>query len=322
MPMRIAILTSGGDSPGMNAAIRSAVRVAKNRGWTVFGVRRGYEGLMAGELEEMTARSVSNIIQRGGTILRSSRSKVFMAPEGQQKACDILTEYGIQGLIVIGGNGSFKGAYELSKIWAGQIVGIPGTIDNDLYGTDLTIGFDTAVNTAIEAIDRVRDTADAHERVFVVEVMGRHSGYIALEAAIASGAEEVLVPEIKITIKDLHERLQAGRERGKTSSIVVVAEGSHGGAFEVAKKLHDDFGSDCRVVVLGHIQRGGKPSAVDRVLATKLGSYAIDVLEARHSLVMVGQVRGVLMMTPLEKTWQTQKALDAYLFRLGQILES
>ncbi len=323
MPMRIAILTSGGDSPGMNAAIRSAVRVAKDRGWTVFGIRRGYEGLIAGELDEMTPRSVSNIIQRGGTILRSSRCKEFTTLLGQQKAASILNAYGINGLIVIGGNGSFRGACDLSKIWPGQIIGIPGTIDNDLSGTDLTIGFDTAVNTAIDAIDRIRDTADAHERIFVVEVMGRHSGYIALQAAIASGAEEVLVPEVYVDLKDVYERLQAGRKRGKTSSIIVVAEGSkYGGAFDVAKTLKETYGCDCRVVILGYIQRGGSPSAVDRVLATKLGSYSIDVIEAGHHLVMVGEVRGVLVMTPLEKTWEMQKPLDAYLFRVAQVLES
>lgn len=321
--MRLAILTSGGDSPGMNAALRSIVRVAKYKGWSVVGVRRGYEGLIQADFEEMTARSVSNIIQHGGTILQTSRSKEFMQHEGQAKAAHALKEAHINGLIVIGGNGSFRGAVALSKLWDGQIVGIPGTIDNDLYGTDLTIGFDTAVNTAIDALDRIRDTAEAHERLFVVEVMGRHAGYIALQAGIAGGAEEVLVPEIDMPLQEVYDRLAAGKLRGKSSFILVVAEGNtHGGAVEVAAMLTNRWGIDCRVVILGHIQRGGVPTAIDRVLATKLGGFAVDCIEAGKHLVMVGDVKNELVTTPLEETWLHHKPLDTYLLKISRMLES
>ena len=321
--MRIAILTSGGDAPGMNAAIRASVRVAKNYHWTVFGVNRGYRGLLMGELDEMGSRSVSNIMQRGGTILRSSRCKEFETEEGRQEAKRTLEAYGIEGLIVIGGDGSFRGANHLAEVWQGKIIGVPGTIDNDLYGTDFTIGFDTAVNTALEAIDKIRDTAEAQERYFLVEVMGREAGYIALEAGIAGGAEEVLVPEIETDLKEIHKRLMQGKQRGKTSSIVIVAEGNReGNAFEVASKLKKLCGSDYRVVVLGHIQRGGSPTAQDRILATKLGAYAVDLLKEGQSGVMAGEINGQLCTTLLHETWQKKKPLDPYLLRLGLILET
>jgi 6-phosphofructokinase 1 len=321
--MRIAILTSGGDAPGMNAAIRSIVRVAKVQNWTVFGVRRGYRGLIYGELDEMGSRSVSNILQRGGTVLRASRCKEFETDEGLQQAKRTLEAFGIQALIVIGGDGSFHGAVALGKIWDGQIIGVPGTIDNDLVGTDFTIGYDTAVNTAVEAIDKIRDTAEAQERCFLVEVMGREAGFIALEAGLSGGAEEVLVPEVKTDLAEIHKRLMQGKQRGKTSSIVIVAEGNQeGSAFEIAAKLKKLCGSDYRVVVLGHIQRGGSPSARDRILATKLGSYAVDLLAEGKTGVMAGEVRGELVATPLETTWATKKPLDPYLFKLNAILET
>ncbi len=321
--MRIAILTSGGDAPGMNACIRSAVRVAKSLNWTVFGIKRGYRGLIYGELEEMGSRSVSNIIQRGGTILRASRCKEFETDEGLQQAKRTLEAFGIQALIVIGGDGSFHGAVALAKIWDGQIIGIPGTIDNDLVGTDITIGYDTAVNTAVWAIDKIRDTAEAQERYFLVEVMGREAGFIALDAGLSGGAEEVLVPEIHTDLGEIHKRLMQGKQRGKTSSIVIVAEGNHeGSAFEIASKLKKLCGSEYRVVVLGHIQRGGSPTARDRILATKLGAFAIDVLAEGKTGVMVGEVRGDLVTTPLEDTWKTKKPLDPYLLRLNTILET
>lgn len=321
--MRVAILTSGGDAPGMNACIRSSVRAAKSQNWTVFGIRRGYRGLIYGELDEMGSRSVSNIIQRGGTILRASRCKEFETEEGLQQAKRTLEAFGIQGLIVIGGDGSFRGAAALSKIWDGQIIGAPGTIDNDLFGTDYTIGFDTAVNTAVEAIDKIRDTAEAQERYFLVEVMGREAGFIALEAGLSGGAEEVLVPEIHFELAEIHKRLMLGKQRGKTSSIIVVAEGNReGGAFEIASKLKKLCGIDYRVVVLGHIQRGGSPTARDRVLSTKLGAYAIDVLAAGKSGVMVGEVKGELTTAPFEQTWSQKKPLDPYLLRLNTLLET
>ncbi len=321
--MRIAILTSGGDAPGMNAAIRASIRVAKSYHWTAFGVHRGYKGLILGELEEMGSRTVSNIMQRGGTILRSSRCKEFETDEGRDLARQTLKAYGIEGLIVIGGDGSFRGAHHLSQVWDGQIIGVPGTIDNDLYGTDFTIGFDTAVNTALEAIDKIRDTAEAQERYFLVEVMGREAGYIALEAGIAGGAEEVLVPELQTDLREIHSRLMAGKQRGKTSSILIVAEGNReGSAFEVAQKLKKLCGSDYRVVVLGHIQRGGSPTAQDRILATKLGAFAVDMLKEGKTKVMVGEIHGNLCTTPLEETWQKKKPLDPYLLRLGLIMEN
>jgi len=321
--MRLAILTSGGDAPGMNAAIRSAVRTAKKLNWTVFGVQRGYHGLIYGELEEMGSRSVSNIIQRGGTILRTSRCKEFTTDEGQQQAKRTLEAFGIQGLIVVGGEGSFHGAAALAKIWTGQIIGVPGTIDNDLYGTDWTIGFDTAVNTALDAIDKIRDTAEAHERYFLVEVMGRESGFIALEAGLSGGAEEVLVPEIQVELTDIHKRLMLGKQRGKTSSIIVVAEGNHAGsAFDIATKLKKLCGIDYRVVVLGHIQRGGIPTARDRVLATKLGAYAVDMIATGKSGAMVGEIKGELVICPFQETWAKKKPLDTYLLELNSILET
>jgi len=320
--MRIAILTSGGDAPGMNAAIRSAVRMAKNLNWTVFGVKRGYRGLVYGELDEMGSRSVSNIIQCGGTILRASRCKEFTTEEGQIQAKRTLDAYGIEGLIIIGGDGSFRGAHALSKIWSGKIVGVPGTIDNDLYGTDFTIGYDTAVNTAVEAIDKIRDTADAQERYFLIEVMGRDAGFIALAAGLSGGAEEILVPEIRTELADIHRRLMLGKQRGKTSSILIVAEGTQeGNAFEVAAKLKDICGSDYRVVVLGHIQRGGSPTAADRILATKLAAYAIDTINEGKTGVMVGEIQNELITTPLEETWMKKKPLDPYLLRINKILE-
>jgi 6-phosphofructokinase 1 len=321
--MRIAILTSGGDAPGMNASLRSSVRVAKSLNWTVFGVRRGYRGLIYGELDEMGSRSVSNIIQRGGTILRASRCKEFETEEGLQQAKRTLEAFGVQGLIVIGGDGSFRGAVALSKVWDGQVIGVPGTIDNDLVGTDLTIGFDTAVNTAVDAIDKIRDTAEAQERYFLVEVMGREAGFIALEAGLSGGAEEILVPEIHCDLGEIHKRLMQGKQRGKSSSIIVVAEGNHeGNAFEIAAKLKTLCGIEYRVVVLGHIQRGGSPTARDRILATKLGSYAVDLLAEGKTGVMAGEIKGELVATPLELTWTTKKPLDPYLMRLNTILET
>jgi 6-phosphofructokinase 1 len=321
--MRIGILTSGGDAPGMNAAIRSAVRSAKNQNWTVFGIKRGYRGLIYGELDEMNSRSVSNIIQRGGTILRTSRCKEFETEEGLQQAKRTLEAYGIQALMVIGGDGSFHGCVALSKVWDGQIVGLPGTIDNDLVGTDYTIGYDTAVNTAVEAIDKIRDTAEAQERFFLIEVMGREAGFIALDSGLSGGAEEIMVPEIHTELTDVYKRLMQGKQRGKTSSIVIVAEGNHeGNAYEIGNKLKKLCGIDYRIVVLGHIQRGGSPTARDRILATKLGAYGIDVLAQGMTGVMVGEVKGDLVTTPLNQTWESKKPLDPYLLRLISVLET
>lgn len=321
MAKRIGILTSGGDAPGMNAVIRSVVRVGISQGWKVMGIYGGYQGLLAGDLVELNARSVSNIIQRGGTILRTSRCEEFKTPEGREKAKNVLVEEGIDGLVLVGGDGTFHGGVALGEIWKGSIIGLPGTIDNDVWGTDFTIGYDTAINTALDAIDKIRDTAEAHERVFLVEVMGRLAGFIALEACIAGGAEEVLVPEYPSHLQDICDRLIDARKRGKTSSIIVVAEGnSHGSAFEVAKKLQAKTNAHYRVVVLGYVQRGGKPSARDRVLATKLGAYAIQVLDQGVSGVMVGEVGGRLVTTPLRETWERKKPLDPTLLSIAPLL--
>jgi 6-phosphofructokinase 1 len=314
---RIAVLTSGGDSPGMNAAIRSVVRTAHFRGLEVFGVLRGYRGLMEGAFEELGPRSVSNIIQRGGTILKTSRHGDFRTHKGLTQAAKMLDSRNIDGLIAIGGNGTYNGAIDLGKVWKKQIVTAPGTIDNDLYGTDSTIGYDTAVNTALEAIDKIRDTADSHERFFLIEVMGRHAGFIALDVAISGGAEEVLIPEMKESITVLGKRLLASEKKGKLSNILIVAEGSlHGGAFETAKKLTAVTGHDYRVVVLGHMQRGGTPTAADRILASELGSFAVEQLLKGKTGVAVGKRNGILVTTPLKEAVNRQKKVSAYLLNL------
>ncbi|MCM8775291.1 MAG: 6-phosphofructokinase [Candidatus Omnitrophica bacterium] len=318
---RIAVLTSGGDAPGMNAAIRAVVRCAIYHGLEVFGILRGYQGLLDNEFIELKPRSVSNIIQRGGTILKTSRSPEFQAVRGRQKAKANLERMRMDGLIVIGGDGTYRGAYELEKIWLGKIIGMPGTIDNDLYGTDFTIGYDTAVNTALQAIDKIRDTADAHERFFVVEVMGRHAGFIALDVSISGGAEEVLIPETKTNIKEIAQRLSLARRKGKTSSIIIVAEGDEeGGAYQVAERLKKLSGCEYRVVVLGHVQRGGSPTAADRILATELGAFAVDELIKGTSGVAVGKVGGKLRTVPFRETFGRKKAIDQFLLKLTSVL--
>lgn len=312
----IGLMTSGGDAPGMNAAIRAVVRVALGHGFRVLGFHRGYEGILQEQFQEMDARSVSNIVHRGGTILKTARSKEFLTLAGREKAARNLDRLGIRSLVLIGGDGTFRGAIDLAKIWKGQLIGIPGTIDNDLYGTDFTLGFDTAVNTAVEAIDKVRDTADSHERFFLIEVMGRHSGHIAVAVGFATGAEEILIPEERVDIRAMCERLCAGRRRGKTSSIIVVAEGVKGGAYRVAEELKKLSKNEYRVCILGHIQRGGSPTAADRLLATKLGGYAVDLLRRGQTDVMAGEVCGKLVATPFRRGTQHMKKLDGYLLKL------
>ena len=319
--MRIGILTSGGDAPGMNAAIRSVVRVAASREWSVCGIRRGFSGLIQGELVEMTPRTVANVLQRGGTILKTSRSPEFFEPEHRERARAVLEENGVLGLVAIGGDGTLKGAHELAKIWSGRVVGVPATIDNDVSGSDDTIGFDTALDTALDAIDKIRDTAASHERLFLVEVMGRHSGFIALGVCTAGGAEDIFVPEVSTDFDACCERLVEARKRGKAMSILIVAEGEHeGGAFAVAEKLKARTGFEYRVTVLGHIQRGGSPTARDRILATKLGAYAVEAISEGKTDVMVGEVASRLTTTPLEETWTRKKDLDPYLLKLIPIL--
>lgn len=318
---RIAVLTSGGDSPGMNAAIRAVVRCAHFSGLEVWGVMRGYRGLMEGAFEKLVPRSVSNIIQRGGTILKTSRHGDFRAQKGLRQAAHQLDSREIDGLVAIGGNGTYGGALDLSKVWKGRIITLPGTIDNDLYGTDSTIGYDTAVNTALEAIDKIRDTADAHERFFLIEVMGRHAGFIALDVAISGGAEEVLIPEKKEPIAALGRRLVASEKCGKLSNILIVAEGSaHGGAFETAKKLRAITGHDYRVVVLGHMQRGGSPTAADRILASDLGCFAVEQLMRGKTGVAAGRRNGRLVLTPLKEAIHRNKQISPHLLRILPVL--
>jgi len=318
---RVGVLTSGGDAPGMNACLRAVVRTGIYNKLEVIGIQRGYAGLLEGDMTEMNLSSVSNIIQRGGTIIKTARSEEFKTYEGREKAVEILDKAGIDGLIVIGGDGTFRGAYELHQIWDKQIIGVPGTIDNDVYGTDWTIGYDTAVNTALDAIDKIRDTAASHERLFFVEVMGRYAGFIALEVGIAGGAEEILIPETRTDLNRIAEELAIGRARGKTSSIIVVAEGDEaGGAFNIARKVKEISGIDYRVVVLGHIQRGGSPTAKDRVLASKLGAAAIEAILQGETNKMVGEIGGKIVLTPSGDTWGKKKEIDWDLYKLGAIL--
>ncbi|MEZ4904591.1 MAG: 6-phosphofructokinase [Spirosomataceae bacterium] len=322
---KIAVFTSGGDAPGMNACIRAVVRSALYYGLEVYGIRRGYNGMIAGDIYQMTSHSVSNIIQRGGTILKSARSKEFMTPEGRKKAYDQIQKHGIQGLIAIGGNGTFTGATLFYDEYGIPTVGAPGTIDNDLYGTDFTIGYDTAVNTALEAIDKIRDTADSHDRVFFIEVMGRDSGYIAIQSGIAGGAEIVMVPEVLTPISEVVETLKQGWNRSKSSSIIVVAEGDEeGNAAEVAEKIKARVVGDIdiRVTTLGHIQRGGIPTAYDRILASRLGLGAIEGLMNGEKNVMVGVVNNAIVYTPFKDTIRLPKPINEDMLRMVKILST
>jgi 6-phosphofructokinase 1 len=298
----IGILTSGGDSPGMNAAIRAAVRTGVFLGLNVFGIRRGYQGMIEGDVFQMKTTDVSNIIQRGGTILKTARSKEFMTDEGMKKAYDQVKAHNIEGLLLIGGDGTFRGANAFFEKYAIPAVGMPGTIDKDLSGTDFTIGFDTAVNTAVEAIDKIRDTADAHNRLFVVEVMGRDAGYIALYSGISCGAEDILIPEEVTDIEIVLERIASDERRHKNVHIIVVAEGDdYGGGSDVSAKIIARFPQlDVRTSILGHIQRGGSPTYADRVLASRLGHAAVNALVAGKTQVMAGIMNDEVVFTPFE----------------------
>ncbi|AXT53549.1 6-phosphofructokinase [Aquimarina sp. BL5] len=298
----IAVLTSGGDAPGMNAAIRAVVRACSYYEIDCFGVYKGYEGLIHNEMEKLNARSVRNIINKGGTFLKSARSKDFRTEEGRKKAYDNLVKNNIDALIVIGGDGSFTGALKLSEEFNFLVVGVPGTIDNDINGTDYTIGYDTALNTVVEAIDKIRDTASSHNRLFLIEVMGRDAGDIALNAGIGAGAEEILIPEEDMGVDRLIESLKKSKKTGKTSSIIVVAEGDKSGKniFELGEYVEENLEDyEVRVSVLGHIQRGGAPSCYDRVLASKLGVGAVETLLEGKSEVMIGIVHKTVTIVPL-----------------------
>lgn len=319
---KIGVFTSGGDAPGMNAAVRAVVRTAIKNDIEVVGIRQGYQGMIEGDFVDMEATSVSNIIQRGGTVLKSARSEEFRSEEGRIKAAKEIKDAGVDALVAIGGDGTFQGATQLSKEHDINVVGVPGTIDNDLYGSDETIGYDTALNTAMEAIDKIRDTADAHNRLFLVEVMGRDAGFIALETGIAGGAELILLPEILNEEAEIKTSLGNVFKEHKRSSLVVVAEGEEtGGALKLAEKLKGDFGKyDMRVCILGHIQRGGAPTARDRVLASRLGSAAVEALLEGHSNMMVGLINNDIKLTPLKNTWSRKKSIDYKLLELSKIL--
>ncbi len=318
---RIGVYTSGGDAPGMNACIRAVVRSSIYFNIDVFGIRRGYAGMIEGDIFQMNSRSVSGIIQRGGTILKSARSEEFRTKEGREKANNNLKRYGIDGLVAIGGDGTFKGAQFFMEEHGIKIVGVPGTIDNDLYGTDFTIGYDTATNTAVEAIDKIKDTADAHDRLFFIEVMGRDAGFIALKSGISCGAEAIMIPEEKFNIDELVGVLEKARP-SKNSSIVIVAEGDEeGGAFEIARKVNEQFHQyETKVTILGHLQRGGSPTCLDRVLASRLGLAAVEGLINGESGVMAGQVKNEIVYTPLEQATKHGLELDQGLLRLSKII--
>ena len=320
---KIGVLTSGGDSPGMNAAIRSVVRACAYYNVECVGIYRGYQGMIEGDFENMGPRSVNNIVNKGGTILKSARSKDFMTPEGRAKAHENLVEYGINALVVIGGDGSFTGAEVFNKEYKFPVIGIPGTIDNDIFGTSHTLGFDTALNTVVEAIDKIRDTASSHNRLFLVEVMGRDAGHIALNAGIGAGAEEILIPEEDLGLERLLESLRKSKLSGKSSSIVVIAEGDKIGknVFELKDYIEENQPEyDIRVSVLGHMQRGGSPSCFDRVLASRLGVKAVESILEGKSNYMVGMLNDKVCLTPLDQAIKGHSQIDQELLRVSDIM--
>lgn len=319
---KIAVLTSGGDAPGMNAAIRAVVRACSYYNLECVGIYRGYQGLIEADFEELNARSVRNIINKGGTFLKSSRSEEFKTKEGRAKAHKNLTEAGVDALIVIGGDGTFTGGLYFNREFDFPIVGIPATIDNDINGTDYTLGYDTALNTVVEAIDKIRDTASSHNRLFLIEVMGRDAGDIALNSGIGAGAEEILLPEEDQGIQRMMDSLEKSKKSGKTSSIIVVAEGEKSGKniFQLAEFIsqsHEEY--DIRVSVLGHIQRGGSPSCFDRVLASKLGVGAVEALTDGKTNIMIGVHHQKVVQVPLETALKEDREFDQELRRVANI---
>ena len=318
----IAVLTSGGDAPGMNAAIRAVVRTALYHGKRVFGVYRGYEGMIENDIIELSSSSVKHILALGGTFLKSARSKEFRTPEGRAKAAKNLRDRNIDALIVIGGDGSFTGALKLAEEHGIKVIGVPGTIDNDLFGTDYTIGYDTATNTVIESVDKIRDTASSHNRLFLVEVMGRDTGYIAASTGLATGALSIILPEKKNTYSELFADLRSAQANKKTSNIIMVAEGNHlGDIFEIASTVRKEFPSiDVKVTTLGHTQRGGSPSTNDRVLASVLGHYAIKGLIEGQEKVMSGMINQKVVFTPLGDAISKTTELDYEMLTIAKIL--
>ncbi|MEQ8703590.1 MAG: 6-phosphofructokinase [Phaeodactylibacter sp.] len=319
---KIAVFTSGGDAPGMNACVRAIVRSTLRYGHHAVGIRRGYQGMIEGDFWEMEAHSVSNIIQLGGTILRSARSQDFRTPEGRAKAYQNLRAHGIEGIVAIGGDGSFTGADIFMKEYPDiHMVGCPGTIDNDLYGTDFTIGYDTAINTAMSAIDNIKDTANAHDRLFFVEVMGRDAGFIAMNVGLATGAEAVLVPESRTDVQTLIDTLNSNYSNKKNSSIVVVAEGDEsGGAFKIAEEVKKHCPYETKVTILGHLQRGGRPTCMDRVRSSRMGVGAVNALLEGKSGVMIGEINGKIAYTPFEQAIKYHNEINPMLLEMVDIL--
>lgn len=321
---KIGVLTSGGDAPGMNAAIRAVVRTGLYHGLEVYGIMRGYQGMIDDDIIQMDTKSVANIIQRGGTVLKTARCKDFFEYEGRKKAYENLTKREIDGVVIIGGDGSFRGAVKFSTEFDIPCIGIAGTIDKDIAGTDFTIGFDTAVNTAVEAIDKIRDTMDAHDRIFIIEVMGRDAGYIALHSGIATGAENILIPERKTDINDIIASLKEKERRKKLVNLIVVAEGDEfGGANEVEKVLKENLPkAEIRVCILGHIQRGGSPSCIDRLIASRMGFHAVESLLEGRQNVFVGILNNKMHYIPLEAAVKNKGKISDEWMRIVKILAS
>lgn len=315
----IAVLTSGGDCPGMNAAIRSIVRTGLSFGINIYGVEQGYKGLIEDKFSIMDSKSVSNIIQKGGTILKSARSEEFKKESGQKKAISILGKNKIDGLIIIGGDGSLTGANILSKVYGVNVIGLPGSIDNDIYGTDMAIGVDTALNTILRNIDIINDTASSHDRTFIIEVMGRKCGYLALMSAIAGGVEAVLIPEVEYDIESIIKKIKRRYEEGKSRSVVILAEGV-GSAYDFGKVFGMIGGFETRITVLGHIQRGGSPSVFDRILATRMGTAAVESLLDGKSGVMMGLQKTKMELIPLDEVVQNKKNIDSKMLAIAEIL--
>ncbi len=318
----IGVLTSGGDAPGMNACVRAVTRAAINEGWKVWGIYRGWQGLIEGKIQELTTESVSSTIQRGGTILKTARSKDFMTQEGREKAYENIQKFGIDAIIVIGGNGSLAGAQALASEYDIPVIGLPGTIDNDLYGTDHTIGYDTALNTIMECVDKIRDTASSHNRIFFVEVMGRDAGFLTQNSAIAAGAEAAIIPEDNTNIDQLADFIGRGIRKSKNSSIVLVSE-KDGGAMHYAERVRKEYPEfDVRVSILGHLQRGGTPTAYDRILASRLGVASIEALKEGQRNVMIGIRNDEITYVPISRAIKMDKPIDRELINVLNILST
>ncbi|MBS7274299.1 MAG: 6-phosphofructokinase [Bacteroidales bacterium] len=316
----IGVLTSGGDAPGMNACIRAVTRAAIFEGWKVYGIYRGWEGLITGDIKELTTESVSNTIQRGGTILKTARSDEFRTPEGRAKAMENVKKFAIDALIVIGGNGSLAGAQALASEYDLPVIGLPGTIDNDLYGTDSTIGYDTALNTIMECVDKIRDTATSHDRIFFIEVMGRDAGFLAQNSAIASGAEAAIIPEDNTDIDQLASFIGRGIRKSKNSSIVLVSE-KDGGAMHYAERMRKEYPEyNVKVSILGHLQRGGTPTAMDRILASRLGVASIEALKEGQRNVMIGIKNDQIVYVPISRAIKLDKPIDKELRNVLNVL--